>query len=100
MFQVGLPDSDSGGQVSVSKTASTIVRNSNAVVVANYVNDSISPLKTVSIATTGLGYNMSPPPTAVDSKEIITGETYEVFHNCTHILRLTDLSFGAGDQIK
>lgn len=68
-----MPDSDSSSQMSVSKTASTIVRNSNAVLMANYVNDSISPLKTVSIATTELGY-VSPPPTRVDFSDKITGE--------------------------
>lgn len=47
---VGLPSSSGGGQVSVSKTASTIVRNSNAAASAvDYANGSGLPFKTISV---------------------------------------------------
>lgn len=71
MFQVGLPDNDSAGQVFISKTASTIVRNSNSAVAVNYANDSISPLKTASIVTDGY---TSLPPIATNLLDKITGE--------------------------
>ncbi|KAL4121979.1 hypothetical protein QTP88_014394 [Uroleucon formosanum] len=48
--RVGLPSSSGDGQMSVSKTASTIVRNSNAAASAvDYANGSGLPFKTISV---------------------------------------------------
>jgi len=73
---VGLPGSGGGGQVSVSKTASTIVRNSNAEAsAADYANGSVSPFKTISAdADVSLVH-----ATTADPSTNMTGETY---HKC------------------
>lgn len=68
---VGLPGSG-GGQVSVSKTASTIVRNSNAASSgADYANGSGSPLKTVSVDDDLSSVHVS----TADPSSNMTGET-------------------------
>jgi len=70
---VGLPDS-SGGQVSVSSTASsTIVRNSNSVAAAaaNYANDSIASLEIASVFAVDSSLTS---PTTIDPSVKITGK--------------------------
>jgi len=69
---VGLPSSSGGGQVSVSKTASTIVRNSNAAASAvDYANGSGLPFKTISVDADLSSVHAAP----TDPSSNMTGET-------------------------
>lgn len=76
---VGLPSSSGDGQMSVSKTASTIVRNSNAAASAvDYANGSGLPFKTISVDADLSSVHATP----TDPSSNMTGETlYNMSHD-------------------